>query len=74
MRVKEEITLYISDKIITVVNDGVQFYKDWKNESRVALRDSLEELLADGETNGFMPYANFESSITWVVRPPSSKL
>lgn len=66
-RVTEEFTFVIEGHDVKVVNDGILAYKKWSEESVQALHEVLEEDIQDGKTKGFIPYANFEASITWNI-------
>ena len=74
MRVQENLTLYIGGQTVEIVNDGIKAYKDWTDESRTDLKEVMEQMIEKGETTGWIPYANFEASLTWKLKIPESKL
>jgi hypothetical protein len=67
MRVKEIIKIKIDKKTIDVTHDGIDAYKNWKQESKDALQDWVEGTLNKGETEGWIPFANFEASLSFNI-------
>jgi len=77
MRVKEEIKLEIDNNVIRhkdkslpkieviVYHDGIKPYDDWKQESKDDLKDWVKTNLSNGVYKDFLPFANFEASVSY---------
>ena len=65
MRVKETIKIKINGKEIPIIHDGINAYKNWNKGSKEALREWVTELLDKDKAEGWLPFANFEASVSF---------
>tara|TARA_R110002020_G_scaffold5785_4_gene23743 strand:- start:458 stop:667 length:210 start_codon:yes stop_codon:yes gene_type:complete len=68
MRVKETITLQVNGKEIPLHHDGIKAYEEWTQDSKKELREWITELLDEGKTEAWLPFANFEASISFNIK------
>lgn len=64
---KETFQLTILDKTVEVYNEGTHLFSEQTKEANNELKEFLESQLKENKTDGWLPYNNFESSITWKV-------
>ena len=67
-RVKETIQIKTGDNTIDVHHDGIKKHKEWTKESQQQLKEWVQETLEKGETEGWMPFANFEASVEFKTK------
>lgn len=70
MRIKETFTKEIKGQTVEILNDGIAKFKDQNKEALPSLLEYLGEEIDKGERDGWLPYANFEASITWAIQEP----
>ena len=66
--IKETIKIKIGDKTIDVYHDGIKPYEDWVTDSKQGLQEWVQETIDKGETEGWMPFANFEASVSFKLK------
>jgi len=64
-RIKETIKIKIENKTIDVYHDGIKQYEDWTQDSKKDLKKWVQETIDKGETKGWLPFANFEASVSF---------
>lgn len=62
-RINETFELEVNGKTVRVTNDGIKKFEDQSEQSRKDLKEWIGEELDKGETKGWTPYSNFESSV-----------
>ena len=67
-RITETFTIVAANKTVKVVNDGIKKFEEQDKEALPLLIETItRSIQVDKLVEGFIPYANFESSVTWVV-------
>jgi len=56
------------NKKVEILNDGTKKFRDQNKDAIRDLRTLLTEKIDEGEFEGWFPYNNFESSVTWEVQ------
>jgi len=67
MYINETITFTIDKKKVKAIHQGTKAFKDQKtglNDLKAFVKD---EIVFQSKSSGFIPYNNFESSISWNV-------
>lgn len=72
-RIKETLEFEINGKTIELINDGIKKLEDQKDGIENA-KGWIKENLAKGFSVGWTPYANFESTLEWKIKPQSGAL
>jgi len=65
MRIQETIKIKTEGKTIDVYHDGIKPYKNWTKESQEELKQWVQQTLEEGDTKGWLPFANFEASVSF---------
>jgi len=66
-RIQEKFTINVANQTVLITHSGHKFLCDQKNakkEIKEAIKFSIEK---DGNTDGFMPYDNFDCSVKWKI-------
>ena len=66
-RIQEKFTINVANQTVLITHNGYKFLRDQKNakkEIKEAIKFSIEK---DGNTDGFMPYDNFDCSVKWEI-------
>jgi len=66
-KILEKFAINVADQTILITHDGYKFLcnqEDAQKEIKEAIKFSIEK---DGNSDGFMPYNNFECSIKWEI-------
>lgn len=71
-RVKENIIIKYKEKKIKVFHDGIKPYKDWTEESKLQLNEWVKESIEKGKEKNWLPFANFESSVSFNFKESES--
>tara|TARA_R110000796_G_scaffold94199_1_gene198951 strand:+ start:80 stop:301 length:222 start_codon:yes stop_codon:yes gene_type:complete len=61
--VKETIILEVNGVEVNILHKGVEAHTNWPKDSKVGLFQWVEGLINEGETKGWLPFANFEASV-----------
>ncbi len=67
-RVKENIIVKYKEKKIKVFHDGIKPHKDWTAESKILLVEWVKESIEKGKEKNWLPFANFESSVSFNLK------
>ena len=67
-RISETIQVKIGVKIIDVLHSGIKPYKNWPKESQEELKRWVQETFEKGDTEGWIPFANFEASASFNIK------
>ena len=59
---------YTDDLQIEVVNEGTAKFEDQKPQALIDLKSWISDEIKAGNIDGWMPYNNFESSVTWKIK------
>ena len=65
MRIVEILIVEVDGVEYEVQNDGIKKFKNQNPQALPDMEDFITEQVRKGETTGWLPYANFESSIEW---------
>ena len=66
-KIKETFAINVADQTVLINHDGYKFLCDQEEgikEVKEAIKFSIEK---DGNSDGFMPYDNFECSVKWEI-------
>lgn len=66
-RILEKFAISVADQTVLITHDGYKFLcnqEDAQKEIKEAIKFSIEK---DGNSDGFMPYNNFECSVKWEI-------
>ena len=66
-KILEKFAINVADQTVLITHDGYKFLcnqEDGIKEVTEAIKFSIEK---DGNSDGFMPYNNFECSVKWEV-------
>jgi len=64
-KIKEEFTLDLCNLRVKVMNEGIKSFEDQSPQALEDLKTILSEKISQGYSSGWIPYANFASSINW---------
>lgn len=66
-RIQEKFAINVANQTVLITHDGYKFLCNQENaqkEIKEAIKFSIEK---DGNTDGFMPYDNFDCSVKWEI-------
>lgn len=65
--IKEDISLEINGRAISIKHQGIKSFANQPENSRMDLENVIQQFLSKGDSQGFIPYNNFECSVKWRV-------
>jgi len=65
--IKEDINLEINGRAISIKHQGIKSFANQSENSRMDLEKVIRGFMNKGDSQGFIPYNNFECSIKWRV-------